>query len=232
MTRIFRSHGVGVESEILDLACGIGRHSVHLAKAGYRVTGVDLSSTFLRRARRLATEEGVSRSAKFVRGRFSNLSEVLSRPKQGKFNGIIVMDHSIGVTGRDEDDQTLFRDLAGAAKKGAVLIVEIFDRDYGVKHFGSTLVEEFPRNLVRIWKRLSPLGSRVLEAEWSFYRKQSNRSLKHLLTTKVRTRHYSVRELKSLVRKAGWKYLTCYGRLEDTRPFTRNDFQAFLVFKR
>ena len=32
------------DQNILDLACGKGRHSIFLNKLGYRVTGVDLSS--------------------------------------------------------------------------------------------------------------------------------------------------------------------------------------------
>ena len=232
LVRVFKSHGIGGGSSILDVACGIGRHSVLLAKAGYQVTGVDPSSTFLTRAKELAAEEGVTQNVGFTRGRFANLLEVLPGEKQGKFNGIILMDSSVGVTERDKDDQALLRDLGKAAAKGAVLVVEIFDRDYATKHFGRTLVEEFPGDLVRIWKRLSPLGSRVLEADWSFYRRESDQSLKHLLTTRVRSRHYSAGELRGLAEKAGWKYLACYGSLKDFHRFTKNDFRAFLIFAR
>jgi len=232
LVTVFRSHGVGAGSSILDLACGIGRHSVLLAKAGYEVTGVDPSSTFLTRARELAAENGVTQDVNFARGRFSNILKVLSREKHGKFNGIILMDSSVGVTEHDEDDQALLKDLAEAAATGAVLIVEIFDRDYAARHFGRTLVEEFPDDLVRIWKRFSPLGSPVLEADWSFYRKQSDLSLKHLFTTRVRSRHYTVRELRGLARRAGWKYSTCYGSLKDLHRFKKSDFRAFLVFTR
>ena len=38
-------------STVLDLACGPGRHSIALAKQGLQVTGVDLSSFLLERAR-------------------------------------------------------------------------------------------------------------------------------------------------------------------------------------
>ncbi|HEY3782296.1 MAG TPA: methyltransferase domain-containing protein [Fimbriimonadaceae bacterium] len=41
-------------SRILDIGCGTGRHSIGLAKAGYRVTGIDLSSGMLDQARKAA----------------------------------------------------------------------------------------------------------------------------------------------------------------------------------
>jgi len=44
---------------ILDLACGTGVHAVRWAKRGHRVTGVDLSETFIAHARESAAREGV-----------------------------------------------------------------------------------------------------------------------------------------------------------------------------
>ena len=46
-------------SLILDMGCGTGRHAVELAKRGYRVTGVDISSGMLREAKKVAREAGV-----------------------------------------------------------------------------------------------------------------------------------------------------------------------------
>jgi 2-polyprenyl-3-methyl-5-hydroxy-6-metoxy-1,4-benzoquinol methylase len=45
---------------ILDIGCGTGRHAIELAKRGYAVTGIDLSSAMLKKAQHRATESGVS----------------------------------------------------------------------------------------------------------------------------------------------------------------------------
>lgn len=47
-------------ASILDVGCGTGRHSVQLAKRGYKVTGLDLSPDMLRKAKEAAQRECVS----------------------------------------------------------------------------------------------------------------------------------------------------------------------------
>ncbi|KPL17502.1 MAG: cyclopropane-fatty-acyl-phospholipid synthase [candidate division Zixibacteria bacterium SM23_81] len=46
-------------SRILDMGCGTGRHAVELARRGYRVTGVDISSGMLAKAEKAARKAGV-----------------------------------------------------------------------------------------------------------------------------------------------------------------------------
>ena len=48
--------GVEPGADVLDAPCGYGRHSTVLARAGYRVTGVDRSPVLLEEARRRAGE--------------------------------------------------------------------------------------------------------------------------------------------------------------------------------
>jgi SAM-dependent methyltransferase len=46
-------------ASLLDIPCGSGRHSVELARRGYRMTGIDLSADFLKDARARAAEAHV-----------------------------------------------------------------------------------------------------------------------------------------------------------------------------
>jgi len=52
--------GLPTGSHFLDVGCGVGRHSLELARRGYRVTGVDLSPGMLEQARRSAQAESLA----------------------------------------------------------------------------------------------------------------------------------------------------------------------------
>ena len=47
-------------STILDVGCGTGRHAIELAKRGYKVTGVDISSGMLAEAKKAAFNADVN----------------------------------------------------------------------------------------------------------------------------------------------------------------------------
>jgi 2-polyprenyl-3-methyl-5-hydroxy-6-metoxy-1,4-benzoquinol methylase len=54
---VFEKLRVRNEAKVLDLACGIGRISINLAKAGYQVVGVDISPLYLDFARKWAEQD-------------------------------------------------------------------------------------------------------------------------------------------------------------------------------
>ena len=47
VTKIIKLLNIQPGSSVLDLGCGIGRHSLELARRGYQVTGVDRTRGYL-----------------------------------------------------------------------------------------------------------------------------------------------------------------------------------------
>lgn len=108
-------------ARILDLACGAGRHSVELAKRGYRVTGYDLSRPLLAEARRAARREGVRLT--LVHGDMRELAYV------GRFDAVLSLFTSFGYFDRPSEDERVVAGIARALRPRGKLLVERFNRD-------------------------------------------------------------------------------------------------------
>ncbi|MBT4499699.1 MAG: class I SAM-dependent methyltransferase [Gemmatimonadetes bacterium] len=59
------------EDCILDAGCGTGSYTLEFARCGYAVTGMDVSSTFLREAERCRDAEGLD--IEFIRGDYNSI---------------------------------------------------------------------------------------------------------------------------------------------------------------
>lgn len=74
-------------ASILDIPCGGGRHSIELARRGYRVVGFDISKEFLAIARRDAAAAGVA--VEWHEGD-------MKRPPDGPFDAVYCYGNSFG----------------------------------------------------------------------------------------------------------------------------------------
>jgi len=106
---------------ILDLCCGQGRHSVELARRGFRVTGLDLSEYLLGLAKAAAREAGVE--AEFVRRDMRDL------PWQEEFDAVLNLWTAFGYLECNEEDQRVLEAVSRALRPGGRLIMDLTNRD-------------------------------------------------------------------------------------------------------
>jgi len=94
--------------KIIDIACGAGRHMLPFARAGARMTGIDLSKPLLTIARQRFRDEGMKAVV-----RCGDMRELSYR---AKFDGATIWFTSIGYFPTVSEDQKVINGLAAALK--------------------------------------------------------------------------------------------------------------------
>jgi SAM-dependent methyltransferase len=222
---IFSEFQVPRGSTILDLASGIGRHSVALAEMGYKVVGVDISPAYIERAKEMAEERGVGESCDFRIGDMRWVGEELDDCR-GKFGATISMYTSMGYYD-EETDESILRQLLSLAATNGVLIIDGAPRDRFIRQMRPIYVDEIGEDLVLIEESKWNLESSRIENVWRYYRKDG-KDLRHLDTIETDHRVYSLHELRRMVEDGGWTYRVCYGGF-DREPFTMDSRRMILI---
>lgn len=208
LVRILREFDVPGDGLLLDLACGIGRHSVILAEWGYRVVGFDISPAFISRAEELAKERGVSDRTEFIVGDMRAVGEVLER-FEGRFDAVLTLFTSMGFYG-EETDRRVLNQLLELSVPGGLLVMDIANRDWIVLNFQAKGFDFGEDGLVMLAERSMDMETSLMHNVWRYYRREGE-DLKHLETFEVDHRVYSLHELEELIENGGWTCQECYG---------------------
>jgi SAM-dependent methyltransferase len=202
--------------EILDVACGAGRHSIALARSGYDVTGVDLSATFLDEARRRAEGEGLPIEW--------HRADMRALPWRDRFDGALCFGNSFGYCDRD-GTRAFARTLAASLKPGAAFVLET----------GATAESLLPSLQTRRWMEVGNIlffssatydaAASRLDVDYSFVRGSVRES------ATAHTWIYTVAELRELFASAGLVVeQLCSSATGD--PFRLGDPRLLLVAKK
>jgi len=112
---------------ILDLCCGHGRHSLELAKRGYRVKGLDYSQFLLEKAKTAAKKQKLT--IEFRQGDARNLPY-----KNKSFERIIMMGNSFGYSLNSEDDKKILQEVYRVLKDKGKFLLDITSGEYVLNH--------------------------------------------------------------------------------------------------
>lgn len=102
-------------TKILDIGCGTGRHAIELASRGYKVVGIDLSESQLKRAR----EKAAQRKLKIDFQRH----DARKLPFKSEFDlAIMICEGSFPLMETDEMNYKILKNAAKALKPGGKFI--------------------------------------------------------------------------------------------------------------
>jgi cyclopropane fatty-acyl-phospholipid synthase-like methyltransferase len=121
-------------SRILDMGCGTGRHAIELAKRGYRMTGVDISSGMLAEAQKAAREADVE--VEWIHG------DATTFKSTKQFDAAICLcEGAFGLLGPKENacdhDLAILGNIYNALKPGAKFILTALNGCRLIRKFNS-----------------------------------------------------------------------------------------------
>jgi SAM-dependent methyltransferase len=208
--------GVAPPAKILDVPCGGGRHSLALAAAGYLMTGVDISSDFLKAAHSTAADRRLSVTWE--------QREMRDLPWRQEFDGAFCFGNSFGYYD-DAGNADFLKSVAGVLKPGAKFLLDTGALMEGIlfsfqdRNWFQIGDIKFLRNA-----RYDPPTSRI-ETEYTLIRDglAETKSALH--------RIFTYRELFELMAKAGFRDVEGYAGL-NREPFVLGSKRLLLVATR
>jgi SAM-dependent methyltransferase len=217
MTKVL--YGFGIETgHLLDLCCGNGRVSIHMAKKGFKTIGVDISRAFLEDAERKAREHGVSNLVTFLEGDVRKLEEVVKTSYSRPFDVLVNTWASVGFYEK-EDDLSIFKQARQLSREGAILFVaETVHTEYLSIKFTPTSYIDLGRFIIMENRKYEPITSQA-STSWIFYNKRG-RDLELIDRVEITHHVYSLSELSSLLLRAGWNTVASYGNLSTLQPMS------------
>ncbi|MEM4325777.1 MAG: methyltransferase domain-containing protein [Candidatus Pacearchaeota archaeon] len=195
---------ISKEQKILDLCCGHGRHSLELARRGFKnVEGLDKSRVLIQKAKKLMAEEGLS-SLKFREG------DARKTPYQNnEFDFVLILGNSFGYFEKKEEDLMVLKEAFRILKNNGKILLDVSN--------GSFLRENFEK---RSWEWIGKNEFVVRERSLS---SDNNRLISREIIININKgviadrfyaeRLYSTRELKSLLEEAGFSNFIVHGML-------------------
>jgi len=191
---------------ILDLNCGIGRHSIELGKRGISVLGTDISPLYIKIAKKRAKEEKVEDKVCFKVADMREIASALSKEKL--FDGIIHLFTSFGYYDDKTNDNILFQ-CQKLVRAGGFFTLEISNRDWIIRNFQERDFSRHKNGIILEERHFDQNTSRM-RSTWSFLVKQDEKTflLKKRITMDIRI--WSLHELIEMFERTNWQFKAAY----------------------
>jgi 2-polyprenyl-3-methyl-5-hydroxy-6-metoxy-1,4-benzoquinol methylase len=187
---------------VLDIPCGMGRLTIPLARMGMAMTGVDLTASYLRRARGRARQEGLD--IRLVQSDMRDIESV------EEFDAAFNWFGSFGYFS-DEGNLAFCRRVFRALRPGGRFLVEGVNRSWLLAHFLARTEQILGGVHIVHRNRWDEKAGRVIST-WTLTRGKVTE--RHT----IRMRTFSGAEMRALLHAAGFR---------EVRLFTHSPFGRF-----
>lgn len=122
MTNLTRFLNLKQGSSILDLPCGMGRHSLYLNALGFNVSGYDLSKNSINTAKEFENE--------FLKFKVHDMRI----PFEKKYDAIFNLFTSFGYFDKDEDDLKVLNNFKNGLNEGGFAVIDFINVEKAIRN--------------------------------------------------------------------------------------------------
>ena len=204
---LLREGGVLPEQTVLDCACGTGEITIRLHKAGYRMTGADISERMLELAQQKARKAGAKIA--FVRQAMQELC--VHKP----VSAITCACDGVNYLLTLNDVSQFFSGANRALKEGGLLLFDISSAYKLEKILGGQTFGEDEQDCTYLWQNCFDEQSSLLEMRLAFFTPDGKGAYNRFDERHVQRAH-TQQELTALLEQTGFSVEGVYD------AFTRN----------
>ncbi len=194
---------LGPGASVLDLACGHGRHTLELARRGYRVTGLDLSAPSLDVARERAAAETLT--AEFGE---CDMREI---PFEDEFDAVLNLFTAFGYFDDEGEDRRVLEAVARALHGRGAFLLDTIHPPWLYRNFQPRAWSELDDGTLFLEDRSLDLRRGRIDTRWLGVRPDGTRSE---LWSSVRL--YTLSDLAAMLSDAGLGLDRAYGGLDGS----------------
>lgn len=202
---------------VLELGCGSGRVLIPLAKMGINITGIDISDSMLEGCRSKVKKEGLTKTAKVIRGDICNFE------LHDKFDMIVAPFRVIQALETLEEFQNCLKCVSEHLKDDGFCILGIFRPRFSKEQmaiswindeplFNKELIDPATGYMVRDFaERLRMDAEKQVLYPELIYKIYRDGKLIDEIRQKIVMKYYYADEFEKIISKAGFKVLDKYG---------------------
>ncbi len=214
--KIITLSGVEPGESVLDLCCGVGRHSFEFTRRGFRVTAVDRTRRYIDRAIQVAQTEGLK--VEFV------LEDMRKFVRPESFDLALSLFTSFGYFEDPEDDRRVASNIYCSLKAGGVLVMDLMGKEALARIFTERGWSEDAGTIVLEERKLSDAWNWI-ENRWIVLRDGERREVR------LGHRLYAASELTALLKSCGFEAADAYGDLEGA-PYDQTARRLVVVARK
>jgi SAM-dependent methyltransferase len=208
------------EKRILDIGCGTGRHSLELARRGYKVGGIDLSPSMIEKAKALAQKENLIIDFQVSDARDFNFKESFDL-------AIMICEGAFPLMESDEMNFSILQNAFGSLRPGGKLIFTTLNGLFPLFHS----VKEFMDKGDDQGHSTGNTFDLMTFRDHSVYETEDDRGNKKILN--CNERYYVPSEISWLLKSAGFKKSEIFscklGEFSRKDVLTTENFEMLVV---